>query len=363
MSPFELSGAPFKSARLVWSVDMNGAATAEFDLLESQLAGWSPPSRIHVTGPRDWGGEVTRIERSGPPDERGKVGWKASCLGHPHRLDYRVVRHDLVVNDEAAVIVEALLSEAQDNQFNGDMGFQMGTVSGTTVTRRKTYCVGVVIGDAIRELASIGRGFDWEIDADGNLNIWNRTRGVDTTLSLSENDCHDWQVSLDTSELLTNVTAIADPSDPFGPKFRMSRTARAVDYGRREVSIDTDIIALNQENPDWEQDLYDVGGGLLKVQGGGFLTLRTVWLSNNAPWNFGDVWLQDRVTVDLPAVLGGPASMRCTDIAVTLEPMPPREGGDSAPIYWVEMGWDALVRDLDVTDGDPDQDIPDTPEA
>lgn len=360
--PFELIGAPFRTARLVWSVDSNGAASAEFELTEEQVTSdWAAPTRIRVNGPRDWGGEITRLERSGPPSDRGKVGWKASALGHPHRLDYRVVRHDLVVNDEVSVIVAALLSEAQDNQFNGDMGFQMGTVSGTTVSRRRTYCVGVNIGDAIRELASIARGFDWEIDPDGNLNIWNRSRGIDTGLTLAETDTSDWSVSLDTSELLTNVTAIADPSDPYGPKFRMSRTAKADNYGRRELSIDTDIVALNQKNPDWEQELYDAGSGLLKVQGGGYLTLRTMWLSSKAPWDFGTVWLQDRVNVELADIFGGTASMRCTDITVTLEPMPPR--GTDAPIYFVEMGWDGLVRDLDVTDGDPDQGIPDTPEA
>ena len=351
----DLSDAAFRMMRLVWTVDMGGSASAEIDLREDQVsAAWAPGfHRLIVRGPRDWAGDITQLSRSGSPDGEYKIGYKASALGLVHRLDYRIVRHDLTVNDEAAVIVEALLSEAQDNQFNGNMGFTFGTVVGTTVTRRRNYCVGVGIGDAIRELAEVGRGFDWEIDPDGQLNIWNNTRGIDTGKTLAETDVQRWDIELDTSELLTNVTAIADPSDPFGPKYRMSRTAMADDYGRREVSIDTDVIAHNDDNPNWEDELYDAGRALLKVGGGGFLRLRAMWLSDRAPWPIGDVWLQDWVTVTLPAYFGGNTLMRCTDVAVTLEPMPPR--GVDAPIYFVEYGFDALVTDLDITDGDPDQ--------
>lgn len=345
----------FQTLKMVWSADNNGPASFEAELRESDVAGWVPGTRIVVNGPRDWGGEVTFLGRSGPPSNRGKVGFKASGLGLAYRLDYRIVRHDLEVHDTADVIVAALLSEAQDNQFNGDMGFQMGSVSGTLPRRLRGYCVGVGIGDAIRELASLDRGFDWELDANGDLNIWNRTRGIDTTYVLREEDTSDWDVQLDTSELLTNVTAIADPSDPYGPKFRMSRTARADDYGRHDVAIDTDVIATPAENPDWEDELYDAGRAVLKVGGGGLLRLHTMWLSDRAPWNFGDVWLQDRVTAELPDYFGGNQLVRCTDVTVTLERMPPR--GASAPIYFVEMGWDALVRDIDVTDGDPDQEV------
>lgn len=345
---------PFQRMRLVWTVENQGGGSAEIDIRTADVStDWIPGlHRIHIVGERDWGGELTRLERSGRP---GDTHYKVSALGLASRLDYRVVRHDITVNDEAAVIVEALLSEAQDNQFNGEMGFQMGTVTGTTVTRRRSYCVGVNIGDAIRELAAIGRGFDWEVDADGNLNIWNNTRGVDTGITLDEEETEDWNIQFDTSELLTNVTAIADPSDPYGPKYRMVRTARAIDYGRRETSIDTNIIALNEDNPGWEEEMYDACRAVLRVNGGGFLTLRTMWLSDRAPWTLGDVWLQDRITVTLPEWFGGDQVMRCTDVTVTLEAMPPRDNGALPPIHFIEYGFDALVEDFDIEEGDPDQ--------
>jgi hypothetical protein len=344
------AGSQFMNMRLVWTVEAGGSASMEIALREEDMGTiWTPPHRILINGPKHWGGEITNIKRSGPP---GDIQYTASGLGHAHRLDQRIVRHDFVVNDHGDVHVEALLSEAQDNQINGDMGFTMGSVVGTCAVQYRAYCYGVSIGDAIRELAVAGRGFDWEINPQGYLNIWAPGRGDATALTLADTDTHYWEAELDTSELLTTVSMLASNSDPYGPKHRMVRTARADDLGRREEAIDTSVIADDETNPNWEDELYDAGHALLKERGGGLLNLKTTWLSDNAPWELGDVWLQDSVMADLPDFFGGPTRVRCTDVTVTIDAMPPR--GTEAPIYWVDMSWDALIADLDLEDGDPD---------
>lgn len=354
MPGFEVVDIPrFKSARLVWTIEAGGSASAEIDIRRDDVSTvWTPPHRLVITGPMDWGGEVSNLRRSGPP---GDPEYTATAVGHTARLDKRIVRHVFEVNDTLDVHVEALLSEAQDNQFNGDMGFTMGDTIGAFSSKLKAYCFGVNIGDAIRELSAQGRGFDWEIDAQGNLNMWAGTRGTDTGLTFSENDCHAFDLELDTSEMLTTVTAFADNSDPYGPKHTVAWNHTADDFGRREATIDTDVISLDEKNPDWLQDLEDAGRGLLKERGGAQLNLTTTWLSNNAPWPLGTVWLQDFATVELPDYFGGDALVRCTDVTVTLDPMPPRNAGTEAPIYWVTMGWDALIHDADIVDGDPDE--------
>jgi hypothetical protein len=341
--------------RLVWTVEAGGSASIEVDLNEDQMdVVWTPPHRVLINGPKNWGGEITNIKRQGPP---GDITYTASGLGHTHRLDQRIVRHIFVVNDRADVHVQALLSEAQDNQFNGDMGFFFGDVAGTCAMQYRAYCFGVCIGDAIRELAGAGRGFDWEISAHGGLNIWAPGRGTEFATTLADTDTHNWEVEIDTSELLTTVSALATMSDPFGPRHKMSKTGMATELGRREEAIDTDVVADTELNPDWQDELHDAGHALLKERGGGLLHLKTIWLSDNAPWELGDVWLQDSVMGDFPIFFGGPSRIRCTDITVTIDPMPPRNHGTEAPIYWVEMGWDALVTDLDVEDGDPDGEL------
>src|SRR5262245_39915798 len=240
---------PFSAFRATWTSEGPGAIEIEVPLADISTI-WTPGlHRIVVHGDVEWGGELTRLARQGGPDD---TEYRVSGLGHIHRLDQRIVRFDFVVNDTADVIVEALLSEAQDNQFNGDMGFTMGSSTGTFQARRRAYCPGVGIADAIRELASIGRGFDWEIDAGGALNLWGHTRGTDTGRTISETDCSRFEPTLDTGEMLTNVTVLGDPSDPFGPQKKMSRSSYADDYGRRERAEDTDVITDDEDNPDWE---------------------------------------------------------------------------------------------------------------
>jgi hypothetical protein len=351
--PFEVVDIPrFKSARLVWTLEAGGAASAEIDIRPDDPGPvWTPPHRLLVTGPKDWGGEVSNFHRSGSPTEG--MSFTATAVGHALRLDKRIVRHVYEVNDTADVHVRALLSELQQNQYNGDMGFQFGNAVGTFASRLKAYCFGLNAGDAIRELAAQGRGFDWEIDAQGYLNMWGPSRGTDTGLTLDPEACHDIEIEFDSSEMVTTVTAFGDNSDPYGPKHTLVRNLTADNFGRRETVINTDIITLDEKNPNWLQDLEDAGRGVLKEYGGAQITMKTTWLSNNAPWNLGAVWLADSANVLLADYFGGTRKMRCTDVTVTLDPMPPRSGG-AAPIYFVEMGWDALINDADMLDGDPD---------
>lgn len=335
-----VTGAPFRSARVAWTVE--GPGSVEIDLREADVTDdWTPGNhRVVVNGDHDFTGYLTRLHRVGPPEE---LVYSASALGLAYILDWRLVRHATTLVDDVDVIVEWLLDEAQ-TQLNGDMGFAMGTVVGTLPSRTRIYCFGVVIGEAIRELSHIGRGFDWEIAANGDLNVWADTRGVDTGLTLAEAQTNEWEIELDTSELITTVSAIGDPSQPFGPIHDMTRhVGAAITYGRHEIVIDVDSTD--------HDELIDAARAELKVGGGGLLRLHVGWWSDRGPWDLGDVWLQDTVTVTLPDFFTGDQDMRCTDVAVSIEPMPPAGGGD--PLYYVEQSFDALVTDIE--DGDPDE--------
>jgi hypothetical protein len=340
------------NARLVWTMEYGGSASAEIQIRnDDPSTTFTPPHRILVDGPVQWGGEISNWHQSGPP---GAKEFRATAVGHIDRLKKRIVRHVYEVNDTMPVHVEALLSELQDNQYNGDMGFQFGDHHGGGYSSRlKAYCFGLNAFDAMTDLANQGHGFDWEIDAQGYLNMWAGRRGVNTGRTLDPEACHEVDIDFDSSEMVTTVTAFGDNSDPYGPRHTLVRNLTADDFGRRESVINTDIITLDEKNANWLADLEDAGRGVLHEYGGAQITLKTTWLSNNAPWNLGDVWLDDAVSVLLPDYFGGTTTMRVTDVTVTLEAMPPRTGG-AAPIYWVEMGWDALINDTDMTTGDPD---------
>ena len=327
------SAATFQAARITWTAD--GPGSVEVDLRPTDVSDeWSPPGRalFKVGGTPVFAADLLRLSRSGPPAD---LSYRATGLGLANRLDWRLVRHEYAITDDVAAIVESLLDEAQ-TQFNGDMGFTMGQVVGNPVTRTRGYCFGVVIGDAIRELASIGRGFDWEVDQDGALNIWVPARGIDTGLTLADTDTQAFDVEFDTSDLVTTVSAIGDPMEPFGPRHTMVRTVgMAATHGRREVAVDVDSVDL--------EELEDAAEAELKVRSGASLRVHTMWIEGRGPWELGDVWLQDSVDVTVESWFGTTASMRLTEVSVTLDP---------GVHTYVEHIFEALITDL--VDGDPD---------
>ena len=334
----EVTDAPFQAFTATWTVEGPGAI--EIDLTGSQVStDWTAGlHRVVVNGDHGWAGYLENISQAGGP---GEERWSVKGLGLQSRLDRRLVRHNMTLNDTSDVLVEALLDEAQA-QYNGDMNFTMGTVTGTFPTRLRNYCFGVVIGDAIRELASLHRGFDWEVDENGALNLWGVTRGVDSAETLDPATITEVDIELDTVEMLTTVSAIGDPSQPFGPIHDMVRhVGNAVTYGRREIVIDV-------QSTDHDE-LIDAARAELKVGGGGVLRVHAGWWSDRGPWALGDVWLQDTAAVLLPDYLSGDQDMRCTDITVSVEPMADPD------LYYVEQSFDALVADIDIDDTDPDE--------
>jgi len=334
-----VTAAPYKSLVVSWTVEGPGAI--EIDLTETQLSSnWAPGvHRVRLNGDHDWGGYITRFSKEGLPDQET---WRASGQGLESILDWRIVRHATTLMDyEVSDMVQWLLNEAQ-TQYNGNMDFTMGNVyNGTTATRTRNYCFGVVIGDAIRELASTGRGFDWSISPNGTLNIWNITRGTATGIHFHPENFQEYSVDYDTSALVTTVSAVGDPSQPYGPIHDMVRDINAANtFGRHEVVIDVDSTD--------RQELLDAAAAELKVSRGGFLQVTAMWASDRAPWSLGTVWLQDRVHMHLPAYFGVdvPTLMRCTGITVTLDV-------ESPTVYWVEQTFDAHVTDAELATDDP----------
>lgn len=308
----------FAGMRCSWTSDGPGAI--EVDLRPQDIStDWTPG--VHKIfadyGGPVFGGFLENLSQSGPP---GDIRYTASGLGFASRLDYRIVRYgDLVIRDSVDAIVAALLEEAQ-TQRHGNLGWSMGTVSGTYPSRLREYCWGANIGESIRELATIGRGFDWEVDADGHLNMWSPSRGVHTGRTLTINDgIMSWEASADTSDYVNVVTTLGDASKPYGPRHAVNGSLDMANlYGRREIAVDVDTN--DAHGSDEKQELLDFGDAMLKERMGAAVRVHTMWIDDLGPWNFGDVWLQDWLTIDLPDYLGGSNRMRCTEVQVTLEP-------------------------------------------
>lgn len=334
------NNVPFKSCRMSWTSDGPGAI--ELAIPESVMLGfgsdWTAGLHRLVmkrNGDPKWSGYNTNVTRSGPPGDRE---YTVSGLGLSSVLDYRLIRDQFNMTDEVSNIMFQILDDIQA-QINGDMGFSHGAVHGTTVTRTRGYCLGVVVGDAYREMAAIDRGCDWEINADGQLEIWNGTRGTNTGLDLYEEDVQNFEVESDTSDLLTTVSVLGQKNDPFGPRHIGLAAGYADNYGRREA-----VVEVDAENDD-DGEMTDAGTAELEVRGGARLRVTASWLEGHDPfpWGWGAVWLQDKVTVHLDDFFAGNQNMRCIDITTTLEPGAQQNGDD---LVFHEYTFESLVTDI-----------------
>jgi hypothetical protein len=334
------SGVGFKTAQIRWTSDGPGAA--EIELTDAQVSNdWIPGLHrvvIDLDGIPQFAGYINRKVRTGPP---GALAHTISANGLAWILDWRLIHKPQVFAaiDEPVGDIAWALIDAVQSQVNGDMGFTQGVSVGTTVSKDRGYCDGSNVGEEIRELASIGRGFDYEIDANGAFNVWNNTRGRDLSgsLTLTEGDVNGWDVEADTSDLVTSVSAYGTAEKPWGPQRVAVKTFQATTYGRREIPFDVDSSN--------EDELEDFATAQVAIQGGAQVMVRANWIEGRGPWSLGDVWLQDKVSVVLDSHFGGTQDMRCTDITLTLEPTPPE-------VWFIEQTFHAVVEDLTP---DPDE--------
>jgi hypothetical protein len=335
------SDVPFHALRATKSID--GPGSMEVTLRDPHINDdWFPGNhRLVLSGPFDFAGFLTNLTQSGR-DSEGGITWTASALGLAYVLDWRLIRQQIsFIDQEASDIVFDILDHLQD-QYNGDMNFSHGAVNGTCDTITEEYCFGVIAGDAIRDLSQQGdNGFDWEINETGALHIWAGNRGTVTGLDLHPNDVTNLEIAFDTTNLVTTVSAVGSPADPFGPIHDVVRDFNAQPFwGRREIVIDVDA------DEDQRPRLIRAAKQELKAQRGATLTVVATWHHNpDGPWNFPAVGLQDKVDVHLDDWFGGTQQMRCTDFSLELDPAAPDD-------YFIEYGLAAQVTDSEIDQTD-----------
>jgi hypothetical protein len=346
----------FAAAKIGWV--LNSPGYIEVDLLPSQVSDAVTPGNHRIMACEGGSGYdfmwqtcyLTHLSQFGPP---GDVRFRAAGVGLESIFDWRIIHNEWAARASAVEHLEFMMEDLQVLQGGGDMGFD-NDVSGTFIGGQGpllSTCLGVVAGDFIRELA--GRteaGFDWEVNIYNlppQLTIYKPDRSYDAEVSISEENCQEWSVELDTSDLLTTVTALGEKSDPWGPRHNLARTSLGDVYGRREVVIDTDHGGDGDADEIREQ-LLDAASEELSRRAGARLQVRAKFIEGRpmAPWTLnGAVWLGANVTLDLPSYLGGTQVGRCTEISVSI--VPAGMNGPGTPgIEVLEYVFDTLVGDI-----------------
>jgi hypothetical protein len=269
-------GVGFVRATVRWRLDDPGSL--EVDLRDDQLGGWPDtilwvPMQRRVVVRRDrepmWAGILLGLDQR---IEGGVPRWTARCLGLRAWLERRVVHGDFSRSSTVATTIAwDLISHAQ-GQSDGNMGFTLGTITGTAPARTRHYCDGDNIAEAIRELADRDTGgFDWEIDAQRRFNAWVGGRGSSVGTRVSPMDClasGGWEVQGDWWGVDTVVTALGPADTPCGPPLveRSSTLVPPSTYRRWESVVDGDSTSTSELQEIADEQLRASGRGRLRIR-------------------------------------------------------------------------------------------------
>lgn len=346
---------PWATARVGWVLSNPGYI--EVDLLPSMVSDLWTPGNHRLEACEGGVGLANRwqlcdlehLSRSGGPDD---PRYTASAIGVEARFEKRIVHHEWAGRMTRIEHLETLMEDLQVLQGGGDMGFS-NSVDGTTGGDiMASSCLGVVAADFINDLAGRGNGFDWDVDIYQDppvLTCYVPQRGGPIPIhTLTEANCQDLNIELDTQDLLTTVTALGEKSDPWGPRHNLARTSMGDVYGRREVVFDTDHGG-NGTAEEIRDELYEAAKEELQRRSGARLQVTATFIDGHedAPWTLGDVWLGDAVTLDLPSWFGGTIEGRCTEFNIELEPGSLAPTGEGVPgLEVLTYVFDALVEDI-----------------
>lgn len=193
------------SRQVTWRVD--AAAEASFD-----LPGSSPRAGAITELVTD-----LHVRLDGDKLYRGRVGGTSDTLdADQHKVsvqtaDYRAVlgrrilwSDDTLVYtaDDQSDIFWGLINDTQARD-GGDLSITRGLGTVTGVTRDRTFEAGKNIGEALTQLGEVIDGFDWDIDANLQANVYYPERGGNAG------------VVLDYGGAVTGVTRQVDPSTFF----------------------------------------------------------------------------------------------------------------------------------------------------
>lgn len=138
-----------------------------------------------------------------------------------------------VQEDEASIAWQ--LVQATQGKTGGDLGITRGSGQTTGYLRDRLFTAGKSIAESISQTGDLSGGFDWEIDPQLRLNIFNPARGRDTDVVLD----YGGAVSSFTRAVLPaeygNAVRAVAGADPRAPETREAADLASRPEGRFEI--------------------------------------------------------------------------------------------------------------------------------
>jgi hypothetical protein len=138
-----------------------------------------------------------------------------------------------VQEDEASIAWQ--LVQLTQGRAGGDLGITRGSGQTTGFKRDRLYPAGKGIGESISQLGDLDGGFDWEIDPELKLNIFNPERGRATNEVLEFGGAVDSFTRAFTPAEYGNAVRASAAADPRAPEYRAVADIATRPEGRFEI--------------------------------------------------------------------------------------------------------------------------------
>lgn len=190
------------------------------------------------------------VYADGAPLFRGRIGASDDTVStNSHdatfsAIDYRGLLHRRILWPGATLVYSQvdqadiawdLINDAQ-GRVNGSLGIARGNAAATGVLRDRTFNVGANVGETITNLGRVSNGFEWEISATRQFNLFFPQRGATGITPLVWGDnVTEVRRALDTADFANAVRVSGETASA-------TRENTALPEGRWERQVsDTDL--------------------------------------------------------------------------------------------------------------------------
>jgi hypothetical protein len=138
-----------------------------------------------------------------------------------------------VQEDEASIAWQ--LVQLTQGRVAGDLGITRGSGQTTGFLRDRLYTAGQSVGQSISQLGDLSGGFDWEVDPQLRLNLYNPSRGRDTDVVLDYGGAVASLTRAVTPADYGNAVRASAAADPRAPAYREAADLASRPEGRFEI--------------------------------------------------------------------------------------------------------------------------------
>lgn len=206
-----------KVMRWTYSNGLNGTGSFEATMFgrhsqatEANLKPGAREVRVYRDGTQVWGGYLWSVNVNAVNTKAFQITLRAESWFS--RLRRRYVLADLLYRDVNQETIAWNLINHTQGQTEGNLGFTLGSHTGTSLARERNYCSWERhnIAAAIEELANQDDGFDFDITPAKVFNTYYGKRGSASGITIDGTKAFPFDYDYDASDMANYVTGLGN---------------------------------------------------------------------------------------------------------------------------------------------------------